>query len=223
MKTKNIWVVVGLTMTLFTACKKEKEPTPPAAADPSPGFAQLKTGNYWVYEMYLVDSNQVATSMGIIDSSYIEKDTSINGKIYYKKIEHNYPYEPSHAVYLRDSSGYIVDSKGAIVFASGSNTGPFNFTAIINPVVSPPDTLHTLASYVTDQNVSTTVGAGTFITTNFQVVVHSYPGVFTYPSQEYRTINHKFARGVGEVVRGLPFFSTDITKRELRLLRYHVE
>src|SRR5688572_7718749 len=113
MKTKNTWMVMGVAMALFSACKKDNLHS---LQNPPDSYPELKVGNYWVYEVYEVDTANVATSLGILDSSYVEKDTVINGHTYFKKIESNYPFSASHAVYLRDSIGYIVNHKGTIVF-----------------------------------------------------------------------------------------------------------
>ncbi len=116
-KSQFLFAIVGLL--LLNACEH-------ASDDPvsSPDYYQLKTGNYWVYELQRIDNDTITVMLPDNDSVYIEKDTLINN-IKYSKYSgtnlygnsHPYPY----AYFLRDSIGYLVDSYGKVFF-SADNT-----------------------------------------------------------------------------------------------------
>ena len=88
---KNILILsIAIVITgCLSSCKKDEatENTPITYAN----FSQLKTGNYWIYERFTVDSAGAAVATGILDSCYIETDTLINNHTYYKLISPN-PY-----------------------------------------------------------------------------------------------------------------------------------
>ncbi len=94
---------------LSPSCKKDKDaPTPEPT--PVPEYAALKVGNYWVYETYFTDAQGATTVTEYYDSTFIEKDTLINGKTYYKKVVQSLMM-PSTS-FWREENGVLVDQLG---------------------------------------------------------------------------------------------------------------
>ena len=109
---KRVFLIFAAAGILITSCKKDesnKDPLPQSTVD----YMQLKIGNYWVYERYHVDTLGNETPFGQSDSLVITGDTIIRGYTYYKKQN----VVQGHTSYLRDSSGYLVDQLGKILFS----------------------------------------------------------------------------------------------------------
>lgn len=87
MKNLPVFLSLLLMTCVFAACKKDKPiepiPTPPVTY---PDYSQLKIGNYWVYQHFNIDTNGNAFPLNTFDTCYVEKDTMINGLIYYKNV-----------------------------------------------------------------------------------------------------------------------------------------
>lgn len=218
MKTKNATALALACIALFSACKKEKDINGTQLISGSSSYTQLKTGNYWVYEIYNIDDALgTITATGVYDSSYIEKDTLINGQVYFKKIENNYPYSATRAVYLRDSLDYLIDAHGEIRFSHLDFHTIFDFKV---SMVSATDTILTITAHMSDFDEPFSVPAGTYITRNcVWEIEYMQAG---YPYGPFRNINHRYAKGIGPVSIGLPYFVSDPVRQELRLVRYHV-
>ena len=104
-------------LALIFSCKKNSTDE---TSTPAPDFTRLKVWNYWVYEFYKVDTNGVETDQGKTDTSFIEKDTLINGDKYFIRNSRSYMFELRRSS-LRDSSGYLLqrntDGSSTILFA----------------------------------------------------------------------------------------------------------
>jgi hypothetical protein len=204
-----------LCLFFLNSCKKEKEPVP-IITYASSNYTQLKTGNYWVYQVYDIDTLGNETPTADQDSCYIEKDTLINGKIYYEM------HRPGAAVidpitYLRDSLTYIVNEHGKILFSSTN----FNSVFLTNYMVNPPsDTICKITEKMTDINLTVSTPAGNFTTLNYQTTTQIWPSWVMY----YSTIaqNTRYAKDIGIVSETMPVFLGTITFKERRLINYHL-
>ncbi|UPT68354.1 MAG: hypothetical protein M0D57_06880 [Sphingobacteriales bacterium JAD_PAG50586_3] len=100
---KLVVLVMAAAIGLF-ACKKDDEKTVPHV-DNMP----LAVGNYWVYQVFNVDSDDVATPTADFDTCRITGTQTINGKTYFNF--ENYPLfqNNQNLIHLRDSMGYLVD------------------------------------------------------------------------------------------------------------------
>ena len=103
----------------FYSCKKDKQTEPETQTQttttPIPNYSALKVGNYWIYERFETDQFGISTSLNIIDSCYIEKDTTINGQQYFKYVQPQIvSYNPTISStansfrYIYDSLSYII-------------------------------------------------------------------------------------------------------------------
>lgn len=109
---KRVILLIALLGFIFTSCTKDDvdNPTNPVS---STDYMQLQIGNFWVYENYRFDSLGNEIVIGDPDSLVITGDTLIRGKLYYKKLS----VIQGYTSYLRDSSGFLVDDLGKIIFS----------------------------------------------------------------------------------------------------------
>lgn len=215
-------LIVFITLSiLFFSCKKEK----PQAPNPSPkiddiiypDYAHLKTGNYWIYQVFEVDTlgNAIATSQ--YDSVYISKDTSINGKLYAVRVDYQNPAE--NISYLRDSLHYIVNSYGRIVFTSVEFGKVFHSSYF--DWGANTDTVAFVEHLMTGKDENVSVPAGTFTTMSFTQRWNMYPKYRNSGALiQQRT---RYNLGVGIVTESLPFNFHLPIRKERRLIRYSVK
>jgi hypothetical protein len=210
MKRKLIFTIAILVIIAFS-CKKESTET---RSTSEPSFIQLKVGNYWVYESFKVDTNGVSTDLHKTDSSYILKDTLINGIRYFVSISTSFPNTYANTGYIRDSSGYLLshwNGRSHIGFATD------NFKDIFSSDTSDP--LIIRQSKMTGKDSVVTVPVGTFTTRSM--------GLFIYPKDPgypwgVRKFYNVYARGIGPIEYTNGFYS-DPGHYESRLVRYHVQ
>ena len=202
MKIQSIWLLAMLAMLI--SCTKDNEPS-------KSDYIQLKTGNYWVYQAFEVRGDTVEELLPYTDSTYIEKDTVINGNVYFKFMLQSSvtgDYNPSFA---RDSAGCLVNEHGEITFSST------NFTDTLS--------IHTeehllRATLMMDEGDSVvTVPAGTFNTLfcHTRIKMHN-------PEYEYG-VRHQgsfWAEGVGCVKQTAVSLGSRDMYIDTRLVRYHV-
>lgn len=212
---RNVLLMAVVALTLLSACKKDE---PSVDLDPVyPDYACLKTGNYWIYERFRVDTLGEATSLHKFDSCYVAKDTLINGETYAKLLS-PHPHKPKEILsyYLRDSLHYIVDHTGAIKFSSEDFSTIF-FTRY--HLLPEGDTMYSARAKMEEINHHTNVPAGEFITMNYKTTYTYNPEFIIYTK---KISNMKYANGVGLVVETLPMYASMSTKDERWLVRYHV-
>lgn len=211
-----------------SSCKKDSntEPVTPVGAviiQNYPNYMALKPGNYWIYENYKIDMpSGEAHPLGTYDSNYVEKDTTINGRVYNKYRNTTFGSSATNPTYktyyLRDSLSYTVDRSGSIYFSSEDFTSIFRRDTL-EPGSASPDTL-----YITEQmgfkNTLTVVPAGTFATHSFRQV-YLFPAGYPYgPTREY---NWRYAKNIGLISNTTGFYSGTPEYYERRLVRYRVQ
>lgn len=213
---KTLWMLSRLLITTcIISCKKDDDDS---STTPEADYTPMAVGDYWIYEHYQVDTLGNAIPMGTTDSTYIEKDTLINSKVYYKMISPGLLGE-ERIYLLRDSSHYLVSFPGEIIFSSR------NFTDTLKQYyyvlqVSGPDTLARIIKKMADQNVTVNTPAGTFTTNSYQTKFLMYPNFPMVGNTRY--LNTRYAPVVGVVSESLPFFLSSPYIEEKRLLRYHL-
>lgn len=203
-------------LMLFTYACKEDEETP----DPDPvvydDYAMLKTGNYWIYEQFTVDSLGNATPLGIYDSCYIEKDTLINGKTYYKMFRPSYLGMPPTILYLRDSLHYVVDYTGMKYFSSSDFSSVFNYSVISME----GDTIAERRVQMANPGVVIQVPAGNYTTTDCQIHYKMHSPYNMNGSNRFQ--HTRYAKNKGIIAETLPFFLSIPTYTERRLVRSYL-
>lgn len=174
-------------------------------------FTQLAIGNYWIYENVTVDTNGVDGNSYSNDSIYIAGDTLINGQTYF--IKKNGLLGGSGFSFLRDSSDFLVNKKGDILFS----------TSIFDSVIrtfEEPNGYYNIEYQMADKDLVVDVPAGSFSTYDFQGLVH-FNDNYSTPLND-RIQHNYYAKDVG-LVKAIVFFSSVPSTIERRLLRYHIE
>jgi hypothetical protein len=218
-KLKFCLPVIALTVFIFS-CKKDKDEVPaltPGTAPTYPDYSQLKVGNYWVYELFDVDSSGNATTMNNYDSCYVEKDTLINNAVYYKMWRSGV-FFPNWGFWLvRDSLHYVVTSSGKILFSSKDFTTVFDSYYI---TAGPGDTVAYTVVKMEDQYAIVNTPAGDFPTLDSRLTYYMYPNWSFNGS--VRPQHTRYARNLGIVIETLPIYSSQPNYIERRLIRYHL-
>jgi hypothetical protein len=224
---KNIlYCMLVVAIVLTQACKKKKE-VEPEAAQPAPTtpvaepissaeYAQLKIGNYWIYQEINVDSQGNETPTNMYDSCYIASDSVIRGSRFFR-ITNFSPIFPFQEL-LRDSSNLIINSHGEVVFAAND----FNtiFATPVDVGSSLTDTIIKGTYKMVDKDVQVTVPAGTFITSNFKKIFFAFPNYAQGVPD--RSMNTRFAKNVGMITQTQARFLSITSSVERKLVRYHL-
>lgn len=206
---KTMILLFSVTLFFFASCKKEKteENTPV-----TPNYYQLKTGNYWVYEKHLIDSTGADSLMTGLDSMIIAGDSIISGNVYYVFKGKMFPKpvtQDSIVCLLRDSSGYLVDEHGSILFSTTNYTDTLNSQTY-------PGIFHAW-SMMKHVETAITVPAGVFQVEDMETTI-----ILLYPStMGTRYLHNYFANGTGPIFKSYYYISSN-RRTELRLLRYHL-
>lgn len=217
MKT-NYCIALITTIILLYSCRREKdEVTPEVPAGPATyaDYSQLKAGNYWIYQRYMVDTSGNETPT-MIDSCYVQGDTVINGNTYYIYSEPAV-WGGLYTHFLRDSLHYILDFH-RIVFSS------HDYTTVFGPEyqVAMPinDTICSYSSQMTDINLMITVPAGNFTTLAWKTSYTMYPPY--NGGGNHRSTYSRYAENKGLIEQTLPFYSGSPNHEIRKLLRYHL-
>lgn len=219
MNKRTYFLSLLLLPTIISSCKKEKDPDPIVPGVTYADYGQLKAGNYWIYEQFDLDTAGNATSKNIFDSCYIEKDTVINIMKYVKMVKPKpYTANQKDISFLKDSLHYIVNSNGKILFSSEDFNTVFETRYFL---AGPDDTVCQIINQMADKDLSVTIPAGTFTTSNAREVYHMYPAWST--AENPRNLHRRYAKDVGVVIETLPFFVSNPSYVERRLVRYHVQ
>ena len=208
-----------LAFLLFTAllsCKKEKtEPNCPAPD--TPDFVIPSTiGSYWVYEIWATDSLGITTQLPYSDSVTLIGTEDLNGHTYLKYYGE---FIGSASIwYQRDSSGYIVDNYGKILYSYHENIDIADY--------SEPITMIRTQVRMGSNTTITIPVLGTVGVLDKQTELSKTDGSVLTACNDYTyTFNSYYASGIGEVQSTLAFWGgltqqCKILKREL--VAYHI-
>lgn len=206
-------------MFLF-ACSNTKEKTEDTESEEiaviedskeHPDYIQLAVGNYWIYKTLSIDSEGTETFVRE-DSIYIASDTLINDVLYFKYIEA--PALSSRDTltkFLRDSSGYLIDAKGTILFSS------HNFTDTLRHIDE--EQIYSI-DYIMEKSDAIEILAGTFKNVlAYKGLVWIKPLFDNWDHPD--SYNDYYAPGVG-LIKSTCFFITKPVFIERQLIRYHI-
>lgn len=216
--------MLAIAIALTQACKKKKDAVPEPIETPTPAtpvvesssaYAQLKIGNYWIYQEINIDPQGNETPTSNYDSCYVAKDTIIHGSTFF--LFKNFSPLFSYQEFLRDSSNHIINSHGEIIFAANNFTTIFANSINVNP---PNDTIYKSQYKMTDKDLAITVPAGTFTTSNFQKKYTIFPNWANGVPVRY--MNTRFAKNVGMITQTQAIFLSITSTVERRLVRYHL-
>ncbi len=213
MNTKLLLLTAMMGLAFLSSCKKDKN-DPAPQPEPVPDYAVLKVGSYWVYDTYFSDENNFETLTGERDSVFIEKDTVINGKTYYKKVVVSVSF-PSIS-FWREEAGKLVDHLGR---SSPDKPGVIgSHSELLNK-----DTLYFLTSSLLKDETQLTTPAGTFNVKTIENVYKIYeiqPSGYSY---RYKNSYTKYHTTLGNIERTY-FYHYPKTPEHyiVRLVKYHI-
>lgn len=215
---KRVMFAFGISILFLTACKKEvpeviiqEQIQPPIYEFPN------KAGSYWVYEWYIADSNNVETSLNIVDSVFIIGDTLINGNMF-SSYKQQY-FGGNYTTYFqRDSSGYIVDQYGNVSFTYVDFNTHFS---------SGSDGSWDYYTHVLEDEVTATLPIGSFQALVREHYIYSPTGTAINNCGDidysYKTY---MVSGIGQVYHEAPTYFGDFIssckKRVRRLVDYYI-
>ncbi len=216
MKNLFVFFAIAFSLLLVSSCCKDDNDI-----DTTPQVSQLqhlplKTGNYWVYNTYKIDTLGNETIISTVDSTIISGDTIINGLTYYI-LKGNYAGGRIRILdILRDSSGYLVNDEGEIKFSEDNFTDTLSITN-----VTFGDSTYTTTYYKMEKhNAPVTVPAGTFDD------VLNYKGTIKFyraSNPIYKDKNTFYAKDIGLILDTFYYGSEAHSYRyERRLVRYNV-
>lgn len=207
------FAILLLSTVLFSSCKKD-EPTD--QNNTALYSLPSKEGSYWVYEWYKVDSNGVETLTGQIDSLFVLGDTVLNGKTYVRYSNHSTAFGIES--YQRDSSGYIVNQLGKILYAY-TNFGEIlsTYDEVLSNGSGGTNYWHMEFFMVNLKQTPIIVPAGTFycISHRMKAVELTNAPLNSCGDLEYITDAY-YAPGIGEIKSEASFYSTYIFNCERR-------
>ncbi|MDH4058408.1 MAG: hypothetical protein OEU76_06565 [Cyclobacteriaceae bacterium] len=213
---RNVFLLGIISLILISSCKKEpdviEQPT-----TKSIDYMPLTVGNFWVYENYSIDTLGNETVLTQRDSIVVDRDTIIGAHTYFILEGTSYPTVNDWGIVdiVRDSSDYLVNEKGKILFSSS------NFSDILCEEVGiyDSDTLYTLTYQMETVSGSIIVPAGTFDD------VLNYKGILTrYISTNANNpeyFNNYFAPDIGKIVETWSYLSIP-TLYQRRLINYNI-
>ena len=206
-----------LILFLLFSCNKDDDDFEPLICTPNiPQFYNLNVDSYWVYQWYEIDTSGVEQLYSDnLDTIRNIKDTIINGEQYVFQSGVFLGVSITEQ-FLRDSSGYLVDEKGDILFSSN------NFTDVLRiDTLSTQNTILMISQHQMESPdlINLTTPAGTFPCLNFQ---STYQSVAPNYPWEIRTSDSYFSEGIGQIQSSV-FFVNSLNTLERRLVAYQLE
>ena len=173
-------------------------------------------GNYWYYDIYkVIDSTGMEESLNYTDTTKIIAEEMINGNTYFV-IEQDSRLSQDNrkdTLYYRDSSGYIVNVDGDILFSS------VDFNNILYSIDYDP-ALWSVEYTVLDAIENHSVPSGDFDCLNFKGRVFSTDPNDNHPD---RFIDNCYSENVGIVFQSIFYASQFDVHYERRLSDFHLE
>jgi archaellum component FlaF (FlaF/FlaG flagellin family) len=198
---------VCAALLLIAGCKKDTAQLP--EADKTTDYFPTTAGSYWVYDNYYQLSPTATPLYEGIDSTWIVKDSTINGRSY-TVFATSVKNSTSYTIKCyRDSSDYIVDAEGTIVFAldkdhvlsEGTYSDPYRYK-----------------DYLRQNDTSVTVPAGTF--TSKCLIREIYATDSTWTDKDYAS--NFYSKDIGLIQYNYFFLSSPKEKYTRKLARYHI-
>ena len=209
------YLLLSLLMATFLfSCQDDEdlsraEPFDVTFADVPPTLLPLAIGNYWVYEVHKVDTlgnEELQTSN---DTIKITGDTIINNESYYT-MEDNTFVLGRRTIYVRESSGSLLTSRGEILLSN------VDFDRIIYTFEGGPAKFeYTMQSEIQTKSVP----LGVFECLNYEGIATNTSD----PDLPLRKIFNLYSENVGLVSSNGFFFNSFNYSYERRLVDFHLE
>lgn len=217
---KKVFVLL-IIMVLILSCQKEDDSLSSWSGLEirSQKFMPLEVGNYWIHEIYSIDSEGNERKWNSIDSVIITKDTIIDNERFFVLEGIRWPNRSDWGIVsiLRDSAGRIIDPEGRIEMSEFD----FNDTISTEYMIGNDDTICCIYRVMVEGLDSITVPAGRFKVLNCEGDLYNYR--FDPPRKHNLTVNKYYSNGVGIVLKKMIYTNPDEEDYvEKRLMRYHV-
>lgn len=212
---QKLLVFIVAVLFMISCQKDENNDAPVLKANHYP----LAIGSYWVYQHVDVNSSGVETIYSKLDSIFINRDTTINGKKYFilEGINHLFNNKIGMVDILRDSSGYIVGPKGTRIFAENNFSEVLSNYTGVDPYTK--DTLYTMSAKMEKVSNPVTVPAGTFEVINKRETILTPFDISGVDNPRFA--DNYYANNVGPIVKTF-YYLHDSRPMQKRLLRYHI-
>ncbi len=210
---KNLILILGVIISMYSCEKSDK---PEKTANPVSEYLPMTVGNYWVYQVFDINSGGNEFQTSIMDSTIITKDTLINDLKYFRFDFYENSIHPVATIYFRDSLKNLVNSAGEILFSEN------NFTDILlrKSEILQEDTIYSMTCSMEKIGLEVSVPAGVFNNIlNYKGTVVCNPKYTTIENPRYT--NKYYARGTGPIFQSQIYVSGGGV-REKRLVRYHI-
>jgi len=200
-------------MALFIAsCKKEgSNPVESIGVQEKvTDYYPLEVGNYWIYKYYTSDSTLNFIDQNVIDSVYIEKDSTYNGNVY-AVVRSSYWHGET---LIRDSSNYLITDAGLKFFTINQDNNN-----LVERYMPYPDSIFYNTWKMKNSDSTCDVPSGHY---QVKYVIGTVTSTVPFPpSMEKRNYYNAYAKAVGLVYERCGYLS-DSGYFEERLVRYHV-
>lgn len=210
---------MGITLVVaMFACNKNNDSNPEIETGES-NYFPLTTGSYWVYNTYEIDSLSNEELKSENDTITIVGDTTINGhtfKVFYGR---KYYSSTPEKFYYRNSSDFIIDDKGVLVFSQS------NFTDTLYSEYIPDNNGASIHFYskMNYYNSKLTMQVGVFDRLLNRNVFVDY---LTFDPIRTEKLDILYAPNVGNVLHQYAYTHQLLTMKcyfEKRLVSYHIE
>jgi hypothetical protein len=211
MKNTLIFIVLVTMLSPVVSCKKDKGKAPVAYEN----YSKLRPGNYWVYEHFDMFGTGPELPNGI-DSIYVEKDTAIRDRTFYKLMISRDGHSAEVHKILSDSAHYIINQAGVPVFSSMDFANIFFSHVVMNN----NDTVAEVRAQMADKDFAVQVPAGVFSTVVSRKSYYFHPPY--QPLGTTRNEDARYAKDIGVVSEIFDMYSNGAYS-ERRLIRYHLQ
>ncbi len=213
---KNLFfsLTLFLCIVFSSSCKKENPSPEPIPAETELRYFPLKTGNYWVYDEFIVDSLGIETDVtnNYPDTMFITMDSLINGAHYYYLFSKKFFF---HRGWVRDSAQCLVDINGYIQFKQSAKIDTilrydqdtmFKYSRFVHPG---PFEVETKLGLLTCSLIS-----------NHYYWFHPQDAKYLIKEKQYN--NSFFAKDIGMITLEY-MFQYGYEKYRFKLREYHLE
>ncbi len=208
---RHIVFILGAVIFLSSCSKNNSSPVQtPVVEEKVTDYFPLTVGNYWVYQLFRADTSMVPVPNGYFDSTYVEKDTVVNGKSF-KKVISGYLFE---YWLLRDSADFLVNELGQRQFTHRQ------FTATLYDYQPDYATGFVVSAAMSQKDSTFIVPAGQFVS---KYLVGSVTALGDVPAwQKHRSFSIAYSKNIGPVHRWAVWVHSP-EFLEWRLVRFSVK
>ncbi|MCB0735923.1 MAG: hypothetical protein KDC92_00325 [Bacteroidetes bacterium] len=213
---KKLLILLTAMAALLFSCNKD-DSNNPSTSDLAKQFFPMKTGSYWIYELYKKPDGESETKTEFVDSIVVSGDTNINGHNY--KILRTYSdLYGNYRNYYRDSSGVILSEKNKIILNAKSINDTMERTKYKNGNV----VLYKTADYLKEHAQLKSINGGF---DSLMIVEHyTFSGALTQDDKHHFPVKteSQYLKHVGLLQHQLFWLNSPTEKTIRKLVRYEI-